>query len=292
MFLDLLTAVIAGIANGSIYALIALGIVMIYKTQSILQFGQGEVFMAGAFLGLVAYDSMGFNYFQALLFAMVGGAVLGILAERILFRPLMDSPHFSLVMLTIGLSLVIKGAARVPFGGDIYSFPPMFSFGAVNVLGVAVAPQSILIVVVGAVLALLLHLLFKFTSLGKQMRATASNLNGARVIGVNIGRIHATTWSLACGLGAAAGVLAGPITLLHPEMGSMGLLKGFAAAVLGGLGSLPGAIVGGLLMGVTEMIFGFYVSTQIMNVAPFLVIIFVLLVRPRGLLGEKEVKRV
>jgi branched-chain amino acid transport system permease protein len=195
-------------------------------------------------------------------------------------------------MLTVGMSLMIKGAARVPFGGDIYSFPPMFASGPVNVFGVAVAPQSILIVGACAVLAILLHLLFKYTSLGKQMRATASNLAGARVIGVNIGRIHGITWALACGLGAAAGVLAGPITMLHPEMGSMGLLKGFAAAVLGGMGSMPGAILGGLLMGVIEMTFGFYVSTQFMNVSPFLVIIFVLLVFPRGLLGEKEAKRV
>src|SRR5690606_21771861 len=172
-----------------------------------------------------------------------------LLAERILFRPLMDAPHFTLVMLTIGLSLMIKGAARVPFGGDIYSFAPMFSSGPVSIFGVAAARQIILMVVVGAVLALLLNLLFKYTSLGKQMRATASNLAGARVIGVNIGRIHATTWALACALGAAAGVLAGPITLLHPEMGSMGLLKGFAAAVLGGFGSLSGGIVGGLRLG-------------------------------------------
>src|SRR5690606_24949702 len=189
-------------------------------------------------------------------------------------------------------SLMIKGAARVPFGGDIFYFPPLFSSGPVNILGVAVAPQSILIVVAAALLTLLLQLLFKYTTLGKQMRATASNLAGARVVGINIGRIHATTWALASALGAAAGVLAGPITLLHPEMGSMGLLKGFAAAVLGGFGSLPGAIVGGLLLGVIEMIFGFYVSTQFMNVSPFIVIIFVLLLFPRGLLGEKEVKRV
>lgn len=290
--IDLMTAVVAGIANGSIYALIGIGLVMVYKTQAMLQFSQGEFFMAGAFIGLTAYSSFGADYVSAFLLALAGGAALGLLSERILFRPLMDSPHFTLVMLTIGLSLMMKGAARVPFGGDIYVFPPMFKAGPVFIAGVAVSLQSIVILVVGAVMAVLLHLLFKYSSLGKQMRATASSLTGARVIGVNIGRVHATTWALAGALGAGAGVLAGPITLLHPEMGSMGLLKGFAAAVLGGFNNVPGAILGGLLMGVIEMLFGTFIATQFMNVSAFVVIAFVLLFFPRGLFGTREVKRV
>jgi len=289
---DILNLIVAGIASGSIYALVGVGLVIVHKTQALLQFSQGEFFMAGAFLGLIAYTTFEFNYLLAILFALGSGALLGMLAERILFRPLVDSPHFTLVMLTVGLSLMMKGAARVPYGGDIYVFPALFTGKPLEVGGVSIAQQSLLIIAVSAVLAAILHVVFRSTSLGKQMRATASNMAGARIVGINIGRIHATTWALASALGAAAGILAGPITLLHPEMGSMGLLKGFAAAVLGGFTSVPGAIVGGVSMGIVEMFFGSYISTSFMNVSAFIVIILVLLVFPRGLFGEKEVKRV
>jgi branched-chain amino acid transport system permease protein len=290
--MELLTLLAAGLANGSIYALIALGLVIIYKTQDMVQFAHGDLFMVGAYAGLISHVVLGFPYLLAFMFAVVFTACVGMLIERTMFRPLMDEPHLTLVMLTVGLSFVLKGIARLLYGDDIMAFPPILTNEPIVWLGLVLSSQSVAVVVATVFLTASLYLLFRFTTLGKQMRGAASNLLGARVVGVNIGRVYLTTWGLAAGIGAAAGFLAGPITLVYPEMGSKALIKGFAAAVLGGFGSIPGAVVGGFSVGIMELLCGLYISTAVMEVSSFAIIMLILIFLPRGLFGATDEKRV
>lgn len=284
--------VTAGLANGSLYALVALGLVLIYKAQDMVQFGFGEIFMAGAFIGYSAYSFLGLSYPASFLFAILAGGLVGLLIERGLIRPIAHYPHMTLVMVTVGLSFMLKGIFRIPFAQDVYTIPPLFGGTPIIIFDLIFASQNLLTTATSLVLTLALLLLFTFTDLGKQMRATAENMFGAQYSGINIGLVFATTWGLASVMGAAAGILSAPITALFPDMGTRILIRGFAAAVLGGFGSVPGAIVGGYLIGVIETLFGFYVATALIDLSAFLVIMVVLIFWPRGLFGTKEITRV
>ncbi|UCE32161.1 MAG: branched-chain amino acid ABC transporter permease [Burkholderiales bacterium] len=287
------TLSMAGLANGALYALVALGLVLIYKTQDVVNFAHGEVLMIGAFAGYTAYQNLGWAYPFAFLGAIVFCGVLGAVVERLCFRRIAHHHHITLAMVTVGLSFAFKGLARVPFGADLYTFPPLFQdVGPIMIGGAIVTPQNLVTIGVAVVLTLLLFLFFKVTTMGKQMRATQQNLTGAKMVGIDTGRVFALTWALAAAIGGAAGVLLGPSSLLYPDMGSNFLLKGFAAAVLGGFESVPGAIIGGLLIGVIEKLFGGYVSTAFEHISAFCVIIGVLFVRPYGLFGRKPIHRV
>ncbi len=290
--MTLLTLLLAGLANGSLYALVALGLVLIYKTQDVVNFAQGEILMAGAFVGFSAYQYLHLPYVLSFVVAMLAGAVLGAVVERVAFRRLADQHHITLAMVTVGLSVFMKGVARIPFGTDIYTFPPAFRAERVLIGSVAVAPQHLLTIAVAVLLSLLLFGFFRYSTLGKQMRATQQNLVGARLVGINTRRVFASTWSLSAAIAAGAGVLAAPLSLLYPDMGTNFLLKGFAAAVLGGFESVLGAIVGGFVVGIVEMLFGGYVSTAFQQVSAFFIIIVVLFIKPNGLFGRRSAARV
>jgi len=265
--------------------------VLIFKAQDMVQFGYGEFFMAGAFIGYVCYVNLALPYAVAFLIAVVCGAVLGLAVERGLIRPIADSPHVTLVMATVGMSILIKGFARIWFSQDIYVLPPVFGGDPIPILGTVIAPQSILVIVTSLVFMLGLLLLFKFTKIGKQMRATAENLTGARLVGVNVGLVFAMTWGISSAMGAAAGMLAAPVTLLYPDMGTRPLLKAFAAAVMGGFGSIPGAIVSALAIGVCELYIGVLVGSHTIDVLTFAIIMIVIVLRPKGLFGTADAKR-
>lgn len=286
------TLIVAGLANGSIYSLVALALVLIYKTQDVINFAQGEMLMVGGFVGYALLELAHLPYPLAVLLAIAAGGILGALIERITLRRIADQHHITLAMVTVGFSVLLKGLARIPFGGTIYTFPPAIKSGPVSVAGAELAPQNLLTLGTSLVAALMLFLFFRLTTVGKQMQATQQNLIGARLVGINPGRVFSMTWSLAAGIGALTGVLAAPLSLLYPDMGTDFLLKGFAGAVLGGLDSVPGAIIGGFVVGIIEMMIGGYISTGFQQVSPFVVIIGVLLIRPYGLLGRRPVHRV
>jgi len=233
------TLIVAGLANGSIYALVALALVLIYKTQDVINFGQGEILMVGGFVGYSVLEYTHAPYPLALLAAIVAGGVLGAAIELTALRRVAEQHHITLAMVTVGCSVLIKGIARLPFGSDIYTFPAVVSSAPVSIAGAEMSPQSLITVAVALVVALLLFLFFRLTPAGKQMQATQQNLTGARIVGINPGRVFSTTWALAAAIGALTGVLAAPLALLYPDMGNDFLLKGFAAAVLGGLESVP-----------------------------------------------------
>lgn len=290
--MSLLTLLLAGLANGSLYALVALGLVLIYKTQDVVNFAHGEIFMAGAFIGFSAYTYLHLSYALAFIVAVALGGALGAVVERVAFRRVADQHHITLAMVTVGLSVFLKGVARIPFGTDIHTYPPAFRVDRIMLGSIAVAPQHLLTIAVAGALTFVLYLFFRFTALGKKMRATQQNITGARLVGINTGRVFASTWALASAIGAGAGVLAAPLSLLYPDMGTNFLLKGFAAAVLGGFESVPGAIVGGFVVGVIELLFGGYVSTAFQQVSAFFIIILVLFIRPDGLFGRRAIARV
>lgn len=291
--MGLMTLIVAGLAHGSLYALVALGLVMIYKTQGIVNWAHGELLMVGAFAGYIAFVLLGLPYPLAFIVAVAVGAIVGALMERVAFRGIVHQHHATLALVAIGFSVILKGLARIPFGADVYTLPAAFPDVAPLQIGSAVvSTQSALTIVVAFALAGALLIFFRYSRTGKQMQAMQQSLNGARIVGVNTGRIFSITWALAAGIGAVAGVLAGPISLLYPDMGSEFLLKGFAAAVLGGFYSIGGAIIGGLLVGLIEMLVGGYVSTAFQQVSPFLIIILVLFIRPHGLFGYRPTERV
>lgn len=290
--MDLLTLAIAGLAKGSLYALVALGLVLVYKTQDVINFAHGEVFMAGAFAGYISLRWVGLPYWAACLSAVLAVALLGAVIERVAIRRIAERPHMTLAMMTVGLSFTLKGAARIPFGSDVYTLPAIFDQAPIRIGGLAITPQSLVTIGVALVLMLVLFVFFAKSTIGKQMRATQQNIQGAELVGVNTKRIFLLTWTLAAMMGAAAGVLAAPTTLLYPDMGGNFLLKGFAAAVLGGLESIPGAAVGGFLVGVIELLIGGYISTAFQDVSAFFIIMIVLFVKPSGLFGVQTRSRV
>lgn len=289
----------AGLANGCLYALVGLGLVLIYNAQKIPNFSHGEFFMVGAFIGFAAYDILGFPYSVALFIAVVGGALVGAIVEKYLVRPIatgtglaLESKEVAIVMVTVGLSVALRGVARVPWGDTVRTFPPVFQTNWIVVGGIPLSLQHLLVLLVAALLTTVFFFFLYYTVLGKRIRATAQNPTGARLVGINTGRVYSVTWALAAAAGAVAGVLAAPLIFLDPDMGVKLLLKGFAAAVLGGFGSVGGVIVAGMLMGVAEMLFGRYLSTALMDISAFLVIMLVLIVRPRGLFGVGSAVRV
>lgn len=283
---------VAGLAKGSLYALVALGLVLVYKTQDVVNFAFGEMFMFGAFAGYIALTVFGLPWWLSFLAALAALGLFGAAIERIVFRRVALAPHVTLAMVTVGLSFAMKGAARIPFGSDIYTMPPLFGSGPLRFGELVVDPQSVVTVAAAILITVGLFFFFARSRLGKQMRATQQNPTGARLVGVDVDRIFSLTWAVAGAVGAAAGMLAAPSVLLYPDMGTSFLLKGFAAAVLGGLDSVPGAIVGGFLVGIIEMLIGGLISTSFQDVSAFFIIMIVLLFWPNGLFGVRAMSRV
>lgn len=290
--MDFLTLVVAGLSNGSLYALVGLGLVLIYKAQDVVNFAHGEILMAGAFIGFTAYTWFNLPYYLAFFVAVVLGGVMGAVIERLGFRRLAHHHHITLAMVTVGLGVFLRGVARLIYGADIFSIRPVVETGPIIIFGSVIAPQQLLTIIVSLVLTVAVFLFFAYTTLGKQMRGTQQNLIGASLVGIDTGRIFSFTWAMAAALGAVAGMLAAPMSLIYPDMGAAFLLKGFAAAVLGGFESVAGVIVGAMIVGVVEMLFGGYVSTAFQQVSAYIILIVVLLLRPQGLFGTMAIKRV
>jgi branched-chain amino acid transport system permease protein len=291
--LQTLQILISGIAQGCIYGLIALGFVLIYKATETVSFAQGELMMLGAFLALAAMTFFGFAYWLAVPCAIAGMALVGLLAERATIRPILGQPAFSIVMLTIGLGYIARGgitmipnigtethALAVPYKDQVWRFGAL----VVN------AEQAVVIGVTAALCALL-ALMFKRSRIGIAMQAVSQNQLAAYYMGIPVKRLNGLVWALASAVAAVAGLLLAPITFVHANMGFLGL-KAFPAAVVGGFGSLPGALVGGLLIGVVESLSGFYLPEGFKDVAAYVVVLLMLMVKPTGLFGGALRKKV
>lgn len=286
----LLQLVASGLANGAVYALVALGLVVMYKATDVVNFAQGEMVMLGALIGWTAAGPLRLPYFVALPVGLVGVAIVGLAMDRI-YRPLQRAPLMVLVLATLAISNILKGAARLTWGTETHAYPRSEMMASVALGPVVMTGQQGLIIGGGLLIMALLYAFFQHSRWGKAMRAMSQNRVGAALCGVSVSRVFALTWMLSGVLGAAAGILFAPLTLIDPEFGWI-LIKAFAAAILGGFGSLPGAVVGGLLLGVVENVSGAFVPVVWVPVLAYVFIIVVVLVRPSGLLGRHELKKI
>ncbi|MDB5079998.1 MAG: branched-chain amino acid transporter permease protein [Chloroflexi bacterium] len=310
-----LQSVINGISFGSIYALLAMGIVLIYKSSDVVNFAQGQMAM---FLTYIAYSGMGLilgiNFLQphadlparvgwgvflgAIALSLVVAALMGMAIEKFMLRPLARSSVLSQVLATIGAGTLLYGLVSWIWKAEIRPFP-RFEAVAGRPVQLGTPPDSIIItleainfLVVGLILSFLLYLFFRFTMVGTALRAMAQNAFAARLMGINVGRLNGLAWALSLMLSAIAGVLAGPRLQLEPNMMTDVGVKAFAAAVLGGMTSLPGALLGGLVIGIIDNLAGYYLGNGLQASIAFLIIILVLVIRPNGLLGKTIRKKV
>jgi branched-chain amino acid transport system permease protein len=290
---QVLQLVISGIALGCIYGLIALGFVLIYKATETVSFAQGELMMLGAFAGLVAMNWLGFPFWLAVISAIVAMGLFGLLVERALIRPILGQPAFSIVMLTIGVGYVARGLiTMVPsMGTDTHVLAVPYRDQIVQAGGLIVPMEQLIVMCFTALLCLALFALFRYTKLGIAMQASSQNQLAAYYMGIPVKRLNGLVWALAAMMAAIAGLLLAPITFVHANMGFIGL-KAFPAAVVGGFTSLPGAIVGGMIIGVVESLAGFYLPEGFKDIAAYVVVLLMLMLKPNGLFGERLSKKV
>jgi branched-chain amino acid transport system permease protein len=283
----LVPQLINGLTQGSLYALIAIGFVIIFGTMNLVTFAHGEVYMVGAFVGAFAMTLWHLPWFVALAMGMAAAWVLGFLIEKVAFRPLRTAGHMPPLLITIGLSIILKDLAVVLFGAENRPVPSIYE-QTVRVAGVQVSVLQLVILGLAAFLFLVLHLLIQGTKIGRAMRATAQDHEAASAMGVNVNRVFSIAFSLASCLGGAAGVMIGIYyNAVYPTMGGTAGLKGFAACIFGGLTSIPGAILGGIIIGVVENLTVQFLASGYRDVVAFLVMVIVLVLRPQGLLGRK-----
>ncbi len=291
--MQVLQLVISGIALGCIYGLIALGFVLIYKATETVSFAQGELMMLGAFAGLVAMNWLGFPFWLAVISAIVAMGLFGLVVERALIRPILGQPAFSIVMLTIGVGYVARGLiTMVPgMGTDTHVLAVPYRDQIVQAGGLIVPMEQLIVMCFTALLCLALFALFRYTKLGIAMQASSQNQLAAYYMGIPVKRLNGLVWALAAMVAAIAGLLLAPITFVHANMGFIGL-KAFPAAVVGGFTSLPGAIVGGMIIGVVESLAGFYLPEGFKDIAAYVVVLLMLMLKPNGLFGERLSKKV
>src|SRR6266498_436512 len=287
--------VVSGLASGGIYASLALAIVLIYRSTRVINFAQGEMGMFTTFIAWWLVTDVGWPYWGAFFATLAIAFVGGVLVERIVIRPVENAPVLTVVIVTIGLLIALNGAAFWIWGGETRSFPSAFSTRAIHVGGVAFSIQDFGVIGVSLGAVVLLGLFFRFTKLGLGLRAAALNPNAGRLVGVRVGWMLALGWGLASVLGALSGMMIAPSVFLDPNMMRAVLLYALAAAVLGGLDSPVGAVVGGLALGVALNLIGTYVGfvgNELKLPFALVVILGILLVRPAGLFGRVRVRRV
>ena len=291
--MQFLQLVISGVAQGCIYGLIALGFVLIYKATETVSFAQGELMMLGAFLGLALMTMLGWPFWIAVLSAVLAMALFGIAAERAVIRPILGQPAFSIVMLTFGIGYVARGViTMIPvIGTETHTLPVPYKDQVWKLGDLVLNVEQLVVIGVTVVLCGALYALFRYSKIGIAMQASSQNQLAAYYMGIPVQRLNGLVWGLAAGVAAVAGLLLAPITFVHANMGFIGL-KAFPAAVVGGFGSLPGAIVGGLIIGVVEALSGFYLPEGFKDIAAYVVVLVMLMVKPNGLFGETMRKKV
>lgn len=288
----LIPVLVSGVAIGSIYALIALAIVLIYKATDVVNFAQGEMAMFATFLGLTLFSVTGVSLVWVVLMSFPIGALLGMAAERSVMRPLRNAPPLNALIVSIGLWIIFHYGAGWIWGFEAASFPSLLPQKPIDVLGAKISPNSLAIAAITAAVLFALYIFFEHTREGTAMRAASMNQQAARLMGISVGRVSLLAWAIAGGIGALAGVLVAPMTFIDVNMMFMVLLKSLAGAVLGGFTSLPGAVLGGVLIGVAESLVGVYVSAAFDDALAFLMIVLVLMIRPEGILGKPSIKKV
>jgi branched-chain amino acid transport system permease protein len=303
---ELLQQIVNGLSLGSIYALIALGYTMVYGILKLINFAHGEVFMVGAYagyysaswLGVQSYERSGASFplllaLAVLAFSMLSSALLGVTIESLAYRPVRSAPRLTPLITAIGVSLFLQNAAMLVFTPNPRRYPPILSEVRFEAFGVIITNIKLAIFVVALILMLCLRLLVLKTWTGRAMRALSMNIDAARLMGIDVNGTIRSTFAIGSALAAAGGILFGldQITI-NPLMGVLTGLKAFVAAVLGGIGNIPGAVVGGLLIGLAEQLTAGYLSPDYRDAITFLILILMLLIKPEGLLGVVRQEKV
>jgi branched-chain amino acid transport system permease protein len=294
--LQLLQLIVSGAAIGCIYALIALGFVLIYKATETVNFAQGDLMMVGGFIGLTAMTALGLPFALSFLATVVAMGLIGMGTERVILRPLLGQPAFTVVMVTIGLGYTARGlVTMIPYWGtETHTLPVPYKDEVIwlgGPQGLVLSVEHLVIIVATIALVALLYGFFRYTRLGIAMQATSQNQLAAFYMGIPVRRVNMLIWGLSSAICGVAGLLLAPITFVHANMGFVGL-KAFPAAVVGGFGSIPGALVGGLVIGVVESLAGFYLPEGFKDIAAYVVVLVMLVVKPNGLFGDNLTKKV
>ncbi len=284
---------VSGTAMGCIYGLIALGFVLIYKATEAVNFAQGELMMLGAFLALTTTAIAGIPYWIGVGLAVVLMALLGMAVERTILRPILGQPTFTVLMVSVGLGYVARGGvSMIPgWGGDTHALSAPYRGDIVRLGGLVLGMDQLVIIGATALLCATLYVFFHYAKLGIAMQASSQNQLAAYYVGIPVKRINSLIWAISAAVAGLAGILLAPITFVYANMGFIGL-KAFPAAVVGGFGSVPGAIAGGLVIGIVEALAGRYLPEGFKDVAAYVVVLLMLMIRPNGLFGENVRKRV
>ena len=284
--MEFLCYLIIGVSLGSVYAIIALGYTMVYGIAKMLNFAHGDVIMVGGYISLLSMTSLGLPWWAGVLLAILVCTVLGVVIEGLAYKPLRASPSLAVLITAIGVSYFLQNAAQLLWGASPMSYTPIVS-GSLAVGGLSISYISLVTIVMCVVIMTALTLFTEKTRMGKAMRACSEDKGAAQLMGINVNRTISLTFAIGSALAAIAGVLLCSFnTSLMPTTGSMPGIKAFTAAVFGGIGSIPGALLGGVLLGIIESLAKAYISTQLANSIVFAVLIVTLLVRPAGLLGK------
>lgn len=288
---EFLQQLLYGLSVGSTYALIALGITLVYRGMDLINFAQGELFMAGAFMGYVFHVDIGLPIWLALPCAMIASLALGAALERVFLRRIESASPLTLFMMTVALFILLRSAAQLIFGSSAYRFPP-FSDRVIDLAGVQIGMQYLIIIAVSLIMMAALYWLFTKTKIGLSVRAVAQDKTTARMMGINVSRINCFTYALSALLGTVAGTVYAPIAVLSFDMGNLIMLKGFTAALLGGLGLVSGAVFGGYALGIIEQFGTLALSSAYKDMVSFSILLLIILLKPNGILGKKVVKKV
>ncbi|MGH7003836.1 MAG: branched-chain amino acid ABC transporter permease, partial [Alphaproteobacteria bacterium] len=290
-FVVFVQQVVNGLANGMGYVLIAVGLTLVFGVLRIVNFAHGEFYMLGAYFTYFLMSLAGIGYFGALAIATVGVAAIGILANQFFFRPLRREHEFTILLSSLGLALLMANGAEYLFGADPKYVTTRYADETREIGPLVITEQRLLIIVFTLVMIVGTYWFIRHTRMGKMMQATAQNPEGAALTGINTGFVHAYTFAFACGLAALSGALVGPTGMLTHTVGDWAVLKGFIVVVMGGLGSVTGALFGGLLLGIAESLGGGYISLGFKEAIGYGIIILVLLWRPQGLFSAGPSRR-
>jgi branched-chain amino acid transport system permease protein len=285
--------VISGVAVGSLYSLAALGFVLIYKATDIMNFAHGEAMMLGAFV-CYALIVAGIPFYGAILITVGIAMAFGLVTERLVLRPMIGEPQFAVVMITIGLSIFLRSMAGIIFGHDNKIVPSPFAQESLTLWGLVLSPTHLWAMIVSAFMVLIFFLFFKYSRVGLAMRGVANDQDTAMLMGISVKKVFALTWGIAFGVAAVAGVFLSNVMVLNIAI-CLVAIKAFPAVILGGLESIPGAIIGGLIIGVLETLVGGYLDKTmpgVKDLTAFVVLFLVLMIRPYGLFGKPEIERV
>ena len=288
---ELLQFLFSGVTVGAVYALVALGFAIIYNASDVVNFAQGEFVMLGGMFTVFAYQA-GVPLPLATLLAIIATAVIGIVFNKLAIESARGAPVVSLIIITIGASIFIQGATQITFDKQLHRFPSFSGDDPIRMLGATILPQSLWVIAGALIVFVALWLFFTRTLIGRAVLATSNNRVAAQLVGINTEFVMTLSFGLSAGIGALAGVLITPITLTSYQIGISLALKGFAAAMLGGMGNPKGALVGGLLLGLFEALTAGYLSSQYKDAVAFIVILAVLFAMPQGIFGSKTVERV